>query len=250
MRVKRLFYYLLINIIVSASTVLLVLYIWDQVHQTGGDIVPKITPNPVAVIQGSPAARPTASPTSVPATATPQTYKVKPGETLGEIADAFGVSLEELLEVNGRSDPNSVGVGEVLIIPAPEEPPASASATSSSAQEGGGSEIPDAETGETRVEIVSVIGVGDLASERVLLKGSGTGELSLAYWQLKDESGNAYTFPAITLFADGAVYLHTAAGVDSVVDLYWGQAESVWESGEKVTLLDADGQVRATYRAP
>jgi LysM repeat protein len=250
MRVKRLFYYLLINIIVSAGTILLMLYIWDRVHQTGGDIIPQMTANPPAAMQGRPVLLPTVTPTSVPVTATPQTHKVKPGETLGEIADAFGVTLEELLEANGREDPNSVGVGEVLIIPASAESPTSASPTSPPAQEGEGAQAPAEEAGETKVEIVSVIGVGDLDSERVLLRGSGAGQLSLAYWQLKDESGNAYTFPDITLFADGAVFLHTAAGVDSVVDLYWGQPESVWESGEKVTLLDADGQVRATYRTP
>jgi len=44
------------------------------------------------------------------------------------------------------------------------------------------------------VIIESVIGAGDLASERVMLKRSGPGELSLAGWSLVEENGKAFTF--------------------------------------------------------
>ena len=42
----------------------------------------------------------------------------------------------------------------------------------------------------------------------------------------------------------------TAAGSNSVVDLYWGHQGPVWESGETATLKDADGKVRDTYEVP
>lgn len=44
-------------------------------------------------------------------------YVVREGDTLWGIAARFGVSVEELQEVNGISDPGQVGVGAFLIIP-------------------------------------------------------------------------------------------------------------------------------------
>lgn len=50
------------------------------------------------------------------ATATPFKYKVKSGDTLGSIAQKYGVTASALIKANGlKSD--SVHVGDVLIIP-------------------------------------------------------------------------------------------------------------------------------------
>ncbi len=46
-----------------------------------------------------------------------QTYTVAPGDTLGGIAQAFGVTREELQDANGITDPNKIIVGQVLRIP-------------------------------------------------------------------------------------------------------------------------------------
>jgi hypothetical protein len=59
-----------------------------------------------------------------------------------------------------------------------------------------------------------------------------------------------YNFPQLTLYKDGAVNLHTQAGQNTVVDLYWGLANAVWRSGETVTLYDETGKVRAIFRIP
>jgi LysM repeat protein len=149
---------------------------------------------------------------------------VQPGDTFDSIADQHNISVDELIAVNGFSEEVSLGAGEVLQIPAHPK----------------GSVIID-----------GVIGVGDLQSERVLLKHRGEGELSLNGWRLQDEDGNEYIFPpALVLYKGGAVNVYTKAGVNTVVDLFWGLSQPVWKSGEKATLRDAQGNARAQFTVP
>lgn len=100
------------------------------------------------------------------------------------------------------------------------------------------------------VKISSVVGAGVLESEIVVVKFEGADELNLSSWQLKDDSGNTFTFPQLTLYQNGAVQIHTIAGTDSVIDLYWGIGEAVWSSGENASLYDSQGNLRAVYRVP
>ena len=100
------------------------------------------------------------------------------------------------------------------------------------------------------VKISSVVGAGVLASEIAIIKFEGEGQLDLTSWQLKDEDGNTYTFPNIMLYPNGAVQVHTAAGTDSVIDIYWGIGEGVWSSGEEARLFDSQGNLRAVYKVP
>jgi hypothetical protein len=100
------------------------------------------------------------------------------------------------------------------------------------------------------VKISSVVGAGTRSSEIVVVKFEGDGQLELAGWQLKDEDGNTFTFPKITLYPNGAVQVHTVSGTDTVIDLYWGIGEAVWSSGENARLFDAQGNLRAVYRVP
>lgn len=272
---KRLLYYLLINVLVSTCTVLTVLTIWNRTHpQTTEEVVktgevlppegaPVQVPSQVAGSEGN-IAPPTApiNPTSPssPATATSppvQEYHVQPGDTLADIANRFGVTIEELAIANNLADPNRLDVGQVLLIPSG----ASAPSVSPTRPNIPGEEIETvtpspptatlpAVVGQPRVAIENVIGAGDLTTERVLLKNIGSGELSLAGWQLLEEDGQVYTFPQLTLFEGGAVNLHTKAGQPTVVDLYWGLGAPVWRTGETVILLDAQGNVHATFRVP
>ena len=106
---------------------------------------------------------------------------------------------------------------------------------------------PDA---EILVDIVSVIGAETLDAEMVLIRYTGEGELDLAGWHLEDEDKNVFVFPGLTLYPEGAVQVHTMAGQDTVVDLYWGLRQSVWESGETVSLIDPQGTERASYKVP
>jgi hypothetical protein len=100
------------------------------------------------------------------------------------------------------------------------------------------------------VKISSVVGAGTHTSEIVVVKFEGDGQLDLASWQLKDEDGNTFTFPKLTLYPNGAVQVHTTAGTDTVIDLYWGIGDAVWSSGENARLFDSQGNLRAVYRVP
>lgn len=100
------------------------------------------------------------------------------------------------------------------------------------------------------VKISSVVGAGTLGVEIVVVKFEGEGQLDITSWQLKDEDGNTFAFPNITLYPNGAVQVHTVTGTDTVIDLYWGIGDAVWSSGENARLFDAQGNLRAVYRVP
>ena len=100
------------------------------------------------------------------------------------------------------------------------------------------------------VEIVSIVGAGTLSAEWVVVRNAGTAPLSLAAWQLKDAQKNVFTFPNLTLNAGGAVQIHSTSGTNTVIDLYWGETEPVWQSGEEAQLLDPKGNMRAVYNVP
>ncbi|MCL4528372.1 MAG: LysM domain-containing protein [Chloroflexi bacterium] len=46
-----------------------------------------------------------------------QTYTIKAGDTLSKIASEFGVSVDELAQANGISDPGTIYIGQTLVIP-------------------------------------------------------------------------------------------------------------------------------------
>ena len=100
------------------------------------------------------------------------------------------------------------------------------------------------------VEIVSIIGAGTLNAEVVVIRNAGIEPLSLAGWQLKDSNRNIFVFPNLTLNSGGAVQIHTIAGTNTVIDLYWGESDSIWQSGEEADLVDTGGNVRAVYKVP
>ena len=100
------------------------------------------------------------------------------------------------------------------------------------------------------IQIVSVVGADNLGAEVVILRYLGEGQVDLTNWQLKDENGNLFVFPAISLVKEGAVQIHTAAGTNTVVDLFWNMQAPVWKSGETASLYDANGNLIVTYKVP
>ncbi len=100
------------------------------------------------------------------------------------------------------------------------------------------------------VEIVSIVGAGTLTAESVIVRNAGSEPLNLANWQLQDADRNIFVFPNLTLNNGGAVQIHTISGTNTVIDLYWGETEPVWGSGEEAQLLDPSGNVRAVYTVP
>jgi hypothetical protein len=176
---------------------------------------------------------------------------------LGNIASRFEVDLEELIAANDLPDPNVLEVGQEIIIPGGSGLIPTATPLPDEAEDVASTELPldptatfAQVTGNPEVEIESVVGAGDVNSERVMLRRTGTGDLPLAGWQILEESGKVYVFPQLNLYEGGAVTLYTRAGQSTVVELFWGLDEPIWESGETVILLDNTGEVRATYRVP
>lgn len=225
---KRLLFYILLNITVSAVTTLTVLIAWDQL---GSSVPGGILPRAISFMQPanppqatSPVAE--AQPTNPSRASEFLTYQVRPGDTLESIATASGVTAEEIIALNGLEADGQLEEGVVLRIP-------------SSAQ---GSVIID-----------SVVGVGDLETEHVVLKQRGEKELSLVGWRLEDESGHAFIFPQypeMILFKGGAVSIYTKTGANTVIDLFWGLDRAIWYSGATVILRDALGNVRYVYLIP
>jgi len=96
-------------------------------------IIPQRAPTPQPVTTATPetgepgatttpqAGEPTA--TSTPAASEEGTYTVKEGDIPSTIADQFGISVEALMEANGITDPTSLKIGQVLIIPTPTATP-------------------------------------------------------------------------------------------------------------------------------
>ncbi|RMF47076.1 MAG: LysM peptidoglycan-binding domain-containing protein [Anaerolineae bacterium] len=223
---KRLLFYLLLNVLVSALTTATVLWAWQrylwpqETPPISGQV--RVTPAPpVTPVQGQRALLP---------------YQVQPGDSWQSIAEAFHTSVEDLQRLNGLTDDAPPGIGQVLMVPGETLTP-----TPVSAQPQGDPQA---------VHIVAVVGAGDLQSEYIQLEYSGEGELSLQGWQVRTPDALTYTFPALTLHAGGAIRLHTAAGLDTVVDLYWGLDSPLWASGQQIALLTPDGTIQETFRVP
>jgi hypothetical protein len=100
------------------------------------------------------------------------------------------------------------------------------------------------------VEIASVIGAGTLNAEWVVVTYTGDDQINLANWELRDEDKNVFIFPQLILHPNGAVQIHTISGTNTVIDLYWGKSDPVWQSGETAQLFDPGGTSRAKYKVP
>lgn len=86
--------------------------------------VPTPTPIPTQFQTPSPTATPTIPrptstplPTATPTATPPVVHVVRPGDTLKKIAELYGVSVVDLIELNDIPDPDRLQVGQELIIP-------------------------------------------------------------------------------------------------------------------------------------
>ena len=103
------------------------------------------------------------------------------------------------------------------------------------------------------VSIYAVVGVGNLDVEYVEIRNQSQGAVDPAGWQILDEDGNSFTFPTSPswlLSSGGAVKVLSKPGNDSVIELYWQSNVAIWQSGERVTLLNSEGKIIATYLIP
>lgn len=75
-------------------------------------VVNQPTPVPDVGLVGNPTIVAAATPSGIQ-----ESYTVQPGDTLGSIADRFGIPLEDLMRLNGLTDPNWISVGQILLLP-------------------------------------------------------------------------------------------------------------------------------------
>lgn len=66
-----------------------------------------------------PGTEPTAVPTQPSSSGGQAVHVVASGDTLYSISLQYGVSMDEIMAANGMTDPNSLSVGQQIIIPAP-----------------------------------------------------------------------------------------------------------------------------------
>lgn len=278
-QVKRLFYIILLNVIISAITVIVVLQLWERNHPpVSADSTPVVivvTPTQAGDLPQNVNISATGEATSIeaglpitgtlPAIPTVEmlTYQVKEGDTLGALAVEFNINVADLLMVNELDDPDSLYVGQIIYIPTAPLPritntaiPTIAVASSTPRPSATPTRGPTptstrTPTGqEPHMAIYTVVGAGVLENEHVVLICTGDGELSLEGWRLVDGEGSVYHFPQLTLYKGGTINLYTRSGEDTVVDLFWGLNSSIWNSGKTVSLYSAQNELRAVYTIP
>lgn len=250
MNTRRLMFYLIVNALVSASATLAVLWLWDRAHSPPRIVVAtpaqQVASGLTAVATSGP------QPSPVPPIPTLTIYVVQSGDTLGSIAEQFDVPVEDIMKANGLTEPNVLDVGQALVIPVggfvfPTATPGALPTNVVETPPPTATRDPNAPL--PRLSIREVKSTGILADEAIVIVNLG-GPVDLAGWTLRDESGNLYTFPALTLFEGGAVMLHTSAGEDTVTDLYWGQPAAVWASGKNALLSDPNGNLHTRLTVP
>ncbi len=285
MSFRRMLPFLLLNILVSAVTVLAVLWWWDGRNATETPAAdPLAQPTvvaeaPIVVDPSNPYPAPTeagavaeeggdtsAESDAAAADEDIPVHVVAAGDTLGRISDLYGVAVEDIMAANGLTNPNLLSIGQQIVIPVngvdaeavdaevPAEDSAEAVEPTTEADTQPPTPIPTVaaeESGSAEVLIAEVVGVGDLANEAVQIVNSGGSAATLTNWLLADAHGHTYTFGSVTLFGEGAgIVIHSAEGQDTATDLYWGEDSAIWVSGEIVTLRDADGNTVATFTIP
>lgn len=256
MNARRFILFLLLNAIVSVSATFAALWFWERFVRGGA--------SPLAPAASAPtltaAAPPTALVGQLPAitpfptlplqpTALPQTHVVRAGETLGRIAQLYGVTIEDLVRANGLSNPNVLDVGQTLIIPIGGFEPTATPTLEIVTVPPLPTATRDPNQPAPQLTIREVRTPGVLDTEAVVIANAG-GPVELSGWTLRDESGRSYTFPALTLFTGGQVSVRSAAGQNSAGELFWGQTQAVWASGRQVLLTDPGGVIVARFSIP
>ncbi len=233
--------YLGVNVLVSAITVLIVLNLWDR--RSPPEFIPPTAT--IDVIAKVASAVPTLTPTKPPSP-TPNTYTVRAGDTISNIADEFDISMEELMAANRLQDPNELSVGQVLVIPEIEGAVTMPDASESRYPEK--TSTPAAAAAQ-QVVINGIIGAGDLEMESVRLLNTGN-EVSMAGWTLDDGEGNSFSFPDFTFYSTGAVDVHSRAGTNTTIDLYWGFDQAIWTPGKVISLRNVSGILVSSFKVP
>ncbi len=229
--------------------------------------VPPPTLDPVVVAPDDPIAQ--------TATALPENcimHVISEGDTPFGVAEQYGANGFAVMAVNGLTEEtaSALQIGDILIVPLegcpleavlPEdeptatETPAETEATEEPEFTLTPSPSPTITLAPTarnaQVEIVQVIGAGDITLESIEIRNNGP-MVDMSGWTLSDAHGNIFVFPSDRrLFTGGQLTVSTRVGEDTAIVLFWGRNEAVFgEPGDTVTLANTDGVVQATLRLP
>lgn len=168
------------------------------------------------------------------------TYVVQAGDSLTGIAIQFGLTIDQLLNINNLDNPDFVFVGQQLILPA------GSASTSPSVQQPASNSQPSRTVNGT-LQITEVSGRGTLESEIAMVVNESDAPFNLQGWTLGREGGPIYTFGNLPIFPGGSVRIHSKAGSDTSIDLHWGQPDSVWSAGSAARLVNVQGELVHTF---
>ncbi len=100
------------------------------------------------------------------------------------------------------------------------------------------------------IAIPTVVGAGNLEMEYVQILNQSDGAINLNGWQIQNGRGQQFTFPAMILNRDGAVEVHSKAGTNTVIELYWQSDTPIWQPGDTVTWSMPAGKRRPHIKYP
>ncbi len=263
--------------VVAAAITLLVLSIWDRQQgpsyimlptYSGTALIPPRESEGEAPLAGDPA-DPEQGPIAGESTGREESavacenpiHVVAGGETLGVIAESYGVSMDDAIIANQMIDPDFnphfLSIDQQILIPVCGIPEPTPTATPTITEvptrnvptpNPTGTEPPP---GVIRVEVARVLNPGDITNEAVEIINRGTSVARLGGWKLINErSGQEFTFPPLNLFPQGAVTVHTGVGENTAIDVYWGRDSAAWQAGDTAQLVDADGVVQHEFEIP
>lgn len=190
-----------------------------------------------------------------------QIHTVAAGETLGAIAEQYGMSLEDLTLMNQMVDPafdpNFLSIGQQIVIPTCGVPTPTPSPTPTETPvptrniPTPGPTATELSGGQVTVGVARVLNPGDVTSEAVEIINRGTSVARLGGWRLVNErTEEAFTFPPLNLFPQGAVTVYTGVGENTAIDIYWGRDGSVWQPGDTLQLYDANEELQDEFDIP
>jgi LysM repeat protein len=213
------------------------------------------------------------------ATALPQNcilHTIQSGDTPFGIAQQYGADFTAIMRVNGLTDETAslLQIGQVLIVPL-EGCPLQAKDTPTPTPRGGPRSTPEATAEATieatseatpeptviptmtlpptaanaQVEIVEVVGIGDVTAEGVVIRNVGN-TIDVKNWTLTDSNGNTYQFAERRLFSNASITVFSRVGSDTAIALFRNSGAGLFKPGDVVTLRNARGEVQSTYRIP
>lgn len=247
---RQMTFIIVINALISLVIVMLVTWVIEARRPDLEQLAAIYTPMPQAILASAPTpvvvvavTQPTAASVQAPAEQPAgqeeidgEVYVVQVGDSLLTIATRFGVTVDAIVEANELTNPDFVFSGQRLLIPR-------AATVTNTAAAASRTPTPDSIT-------VVIQHSNDLAQEAVLVINDSDLAFNLEGWRLERAGGPLYTFGNLPLFPGGSVRLHTGAGSNTSIDLYWSQPAAIWQSGAQGRLTSAQGAEMKSFTAP